>query len=189
MGRSSLQSGAKPAVLVASLALVIAGTGIDRSGSVARARARSAAGCAAAVVHYRPYKGVQAGLARLPWVAASPAVGGLVGHLFYYDGLNVWRRKRLPRLRIYSGGQSPDGRISMKILWELRRGGAFALLLHGKKLDGSGSFSQQLSSVAGSRRQFPSIVEVPTPGCWRLTLKAGKTTGRVVVLALPGKTG
>ena len=68
--------------------------------------------CALQALH-----GVQSGLARLPWIAASPTSTGLVGHLFYYDGLNVWRQRQLPGVRIYSGGQSPDGRVSMKILW------------------------------------------------------------------------
>jgi hypothetical protein len=54
------------------------------------ARAQAGASCDAARVHYRPYKGVEAGLAPLPWVAASPASAGLVGHLFYYDSLNIW---------------------------------------------------------------------------------------------------
>jgi hypothetical protein len=190
MGRSSSPPTEKaPVVLVASLALVAACSGIPRSGSVAHATVRAAPRCEATLVHYRPYKGVEPGLASLPWIAASPVPSGLVGHLFYYDRLNVWRRKRLPRLRIYSGGQSPDGRISMKIFWELRRGSASAMNVYGKKLDSSRSFSQQLSPAAGSSTQFPSIIDVPTPGCWRLTVRAGKTTGRVVFLVLPGKIG
>jgi hypothetical protein len=75
----------------------------------------------------------------------------------------------------------------MKILWELRHGGASAMRVSGKRLGGSGSFSQQLSPAASSSTQFPSIIDVPTQGCWRLTLKAGKTTGRVVFLALRGQ--
>lgn len=190
MGRSSSSRSKKaPAVLVVSLALLAAGSGLARSGSVAHATVHSAPRCESTLVHYRPYKGVDPGLASLSWIAASPTSSGLVAHLFYYDRLNVWRRNRLPRLRIYTGGQSPDGRISMKILWKLRRGGAPAMLVYGKKLNSSQSFSQQLSPAAGSSTQFPSIIDVPTPGCWRLTVKAGKTTGRVVFLALPGKTG
>jgi hypothetical protein len=144
--------------------------------------------CQATRVHYDPYKGVQAGLARLPWIAASPVSTGLVGHLFYYDGLNAWRQQQLPRVRIYSGGQSPDGRASMKILWELRHGSALILRVQGKRLDGRGSFSQELSPAGSTKFQFPSIVTVPTPGCWRLTLQAGKTTGRITMLAVSGKT-
>jgi len=188
MGRSSwLPRKTTPVVLVASLAVVAAG--MARSAGDAHATVHSAAACEATRVHYRPYKGVPAGLAPLPWIAASPTSSSLVGHLFYYDGLNVWRRKRLPRLRMYTGGQSPDGRLSMKILWELRQGGAPTMLVRGRKLGSSGSFSQQLSPAAGSTTQFPSIIDVPTPGCWRLTLKAGKTTGRVVLIAIRGTTG
>jgi hypothetical protein len=143
--------------------------------------------CQATPVHYKPYKGVQPGLAPLPWIAASPVSTGLVGHLFYYDGLNAWRQRQLPRVRIYSDGESPDGRVTMKILWELRHGRALILRIHGKRLDGRGSFSQELSPAGSTEFQFPSIVVVPTAGCWRLTLQGGKTTARVTMLAVPGK--
>ena len=144
--------------------------------------------CAATAVHYQPYRGVQPGLARLPWIAASPASTGLVGHLFYYDALNVWRQKQLHRVRMYSGGQSPDGRLSMKVLWELRHGSALVLRVQGRRLDGRGSFSEELPPAGTTRFQFPSIITVPTPGCWRLTLAAGTRTGRVTMLVVPGKT-
>jgi hypothetical protein len=135
-------------------------------------------------VHYRPYKGVQAGLEQLPWIAASPASSGLVGHLFYYDRLNVWKQERLPRVRMYRGGQSPDGRISMKILWELRRGSALMVEVRARRLDGPGAFTQRLSSTSSNSNQFPSIIDVPTAGCWRLTLTAGRATGHMAVLVL-----
>jgi hypothetical protein len=70
------------------------------------------------MVHYFPYPGAEPGLAQLPWIAASPITTGIVGHLFYYDNQNVWKQRQLARLRIYSGRQSPDGRLSMKILWD-----------------------------------------------------------------------
>jgi hypothetical protein len=172
-----------------ALALVVAWSmGAVGGTALAQAPASPLAHCDATLVHYRPYPGVQAGLGQLPWIAASPASTGLVGHLFYYDRLNVWKRKRLPRLRIYSGGQSPDGRISMKILWELRRGSAMLLGLRGTRLDGAGAFGLELSSASSNSRQFPSIVDVPALGCWRVTLKAGTATGHVTVLVLPGRT-
>jgi hypothetical protein len=111
------------------------------------------------VVHYFPDPGVEPGLAQLPWVATTPTTAGIVDHLFYYDNQNVWRQRRLPRVRIYSN-----------------------------RLDGAGSFSQQLSPTASNPRQLPSIVNVPTAGCWRLTLRAGATTGYLTVLAVPGHT-
>lgn len=152
-------------------------------GNAAHATVAAAAACDATHVHYQPYKGVQAGLSHLPWIAASPSATGLVGHLFYYDSRNVWKEKKLLRLHVYSGGQSPDGRVSMKILWELRSGsGAATLDVRGKRLNDSGSFSQTLSSVGGGR--FPSIIDVPRSGCWRLTLHTGSTRARVTALAV-----
>jgi hypothetical protein len=152
------------------------------------ARATSLKRCTSTLVHYTRYKGAPAGLAQLPWIAASPASTGLVGHLFYYDRLNAWRQKHLPGLRLYSAGQSPDGRISMKVLWESRRGTTLGLAVRGRRLDGSGSFSQQLSPTSSNPRQFPSIIDVPAPGCWRLTLTAGNATATVSALVVPGKT-
>lgn len=146
--------------------------------------ASSTALCPATLVHYQSYAGVEKGLAPIPWIAASPLSTGLVGHLFYYDGLNVWKQTRVRPFHIYTNGESPDGRVSTKILWELRHGGGPELRVQGRRLDGSGSFIQQLQ---GGGVQFPSIITVPKPGCWRLTLTTGKLTGRVTVIAVPGK--
>ena len=171
---------------VVSLLAVTAGC--TRKGGSTPPPTPSSASCAASVVHYLPYPGVEPGLAPLPWVAASPTTTGIVGHLFYYDNQNVWKQRRLPRVRIDSGGQSPDGRLSMKILCQTQRSGGVLLHMRGDRLDAAGSFSQQLSPTASNARQFPSIVNVPTAGCWRLTLVAGTTTGHVTVIAVPGRT-
>jgi hypothetical protein len=178
-------------LLVTVVSLLAATAGCTRKSASSRSTpptTPSSAACAASVVHYLPNPGVERGLARLPWVAASPTTTGIVGHLFYYDNQNVWKRGQLPRVRIYSRGQSPDGRLSMKILWQTQRSGGVLLHLQGDRLDAAGSFSQQLSPTASNARQFPSIVNVPTSGCWRLTLTAGTTTGHVTVIAVPGRT-
>lgn len=105
-------------------------------------------------MHYHPYRGVQASLVQLPWITASPLSAELVGHLFYYDRRNTWERERLSPLRMYSGGVSPDGRLSMKILWELRRGSAPPLLdVHATRIDGPGSSFQQ-TGLDGSRPSY-----------------------------------
>lgn len=143
--------------------------------------------CGSTIVRYRRDPRADAGLAKLPWIVGSPASTGLVGYLFYYDGLNEWKQRRLPGLRLYSSGESPDGRISMKILWELRRGSALALRVRGQRIGGSGSFSQQLPPTRSNGRQFPSIISVPAPGCWRLTLTTGRTAATVTALVLAGK--
>ena len=135
-----------------------------------------------------PYQGVQTGLEQLPWIVAAPQSAEVVGHLFYYDHRNAWLEERLSPLHMYSGGESPDGRLSMKILWEVRRGTAPPVLdVLATRIDGPGSSHQQLPSTSSDPSQFPSIIDIATPGCWRLTLKAGSTTGHVVVDVVRGK--
>jgi hypothetical protein len=173
-----------------ALALVLVYLVADGGGGAAVARSAVAASsrCDATLVHYKPYAGIQAGLAPYPWIASSPSSAGLVGHLFYYTAVKAWMRARAPGLQIYSGGQTPNGRASMKILWELLDGKqALMLNLRGKRLDGSGSFAQSFSPAGPTPTgptQFPSIIDVPKPGCWRLTLTAGKAVTRVTVLAV-----
>lgn len=183
MGASRFRQGRRIAVAASAVSLVFGGW-LGAGRSPAAADAVSTARCAATRVHYRPYEGVQNGLAPIPWIAALPSSTGLVGHLFYYDGFSVWKQKELALLRIYTGGQSPDGRVSMKILWELRHGSAPGLRIEGRRLDGTGSFTQRLD---GGGVQFPSIVNVPSAGCWRLTLTAGKVSAKVIAIAVPGK--
>ena len=180
------------AVVVAPVVILASCSGNGGGHPAASGIASSTEDSAATTVHYGPDEGAQAGLAQLPWIAASPSSTGVVGHLFYYDRSNVWKMDRLPRLRMYSGGQSPDGRVSMKILWELLGRGTSPppmLDVQAKRLDGSGSFSQKLPSTSSDAEQFPSIIDVPVPGCWRLTLKAGTTAGHVTILVVPGKLG
>ena len=179
------------AVVVAPVVVLASCSGNGGGRPPAGGIASSTEDCAATTVHYGPNEGAQAGLAQLPWIAASPSSTGVVGHLFYYDRSNVWKMERLLRLRMYSGGQSPDGRVNMKILRELLDRGASPpiLDLQAKRLDGSGSFSQELPSTSSDAQQFPSIIDVPEPGCWRLTLKAGTTAGHVTIVVVPGKLG
>lgn len=142
--------------------------------------------CDATPVQYAPYEGWQRNLGNLPWIAASPSSSGLLGHLFYWGG-TTWGEKhqKLHKLCIYTRGQAPGGRLRMKILWELRSGSAWTLSVRGTRLDAPGRFAQ---SFEGGR-SFPSIVVVPTAGCWSLTVKAGKATGHVTVLAVsPAKS-
>ena len=167
---------------------LLLGSCSGNDGSNTAAHSNVARSCPATTVHYRPYQGVSADLAQLPWITASPLSAELVGHLFYYDRRNDWERERLSPLRMYSGGESPDGRLNMKILWELRRGGAPLLLdVLARRIDGPGSSFQQLPSTSSDASQFPSIIDIPTPGCWRLTLKAAATTGHIVIDVVPGK--
>jgi hypothetical protein len=141
----------------------------------------------ATTVHYVPDGGGDAALSQLPWIMAPPHAG-LLGHLFYYDSRNAWKMAGLTSLHMFSGGESPDGRVSMKILWEMRHGTPSAVLkVQATKLNGPGSSFQEFESTSSDASQFPSIIDLPTPGCWRLNLKAGATMGHVVVDVVPGR--
>jgi hypothetical protein len=69
----------------------------------------------------------------------------------------------------------------MKILWR-----TFAhlrtrwLIVSGRRLDGDGSFTQ---GFLGSG-YFPSIINVPAAGCWRLDVHAGSGRWTLTFLAL-----
>lgn len=184
-------SAGSPCLLLVAVAMAssfLFGSCSGNGESNTAAQSNEASQCEATTVHYYPYRGIQAGLAQIPWITASPSPDTLVGHLFYYDSRNAWNRERLPALHMYSGGESPDGRLSMKVLWELRSRSAPPLLdVLATRIDEPGSSFQRLPSTSSDASQFPSIIDIPTPGCWRLTLKAGATTGHIVIDVVPGR--
>jgi hypothetical protein len=165
--------------------LVAGGRGVQAAAVPSAVLASSR--CQTTRVHYTPHAGSEAGLAPYPWITASPA-SAIVGHLFYYTAVKAWLRARAPGLQIYAGGQTPNGRASMKVLWDFPRVKTpLPVRLRGKRLDGAGSFVETWSPAGRTRTgptQYPSIVDVPAPGCWRLTLTTSTTVGSVTVLAV-----
>ena len=100
-------------------------------------------------------------------------------HLFYYGAQNPWAAHHSVDWRIYTGGKSPDKRVNMKVLWTAVPpvSDAPSLSVRGVRIGRPGSFVQVLAVG-------PSILKIPRPGCWRLTLKAGGTTSHLTVLAV-----
>jgi hypothetical protein len=104
-----------------------------------------------------------------------------VGHLFYYAG-SAWAASKVLDLRIYAGGSDGHGK-HMKVLWRPRvRGAGTSLRIVGARLDDSGSFVEHWTAVGGGL--FPSIVRVPSAGCWLLTLQTGRLTATITASAL-----
>jgi hypothetical protein len=132
------------------------------------------------VVHYTRRAGTEPSLGTLPWVAVDPPSSQIIGHLFYYAVPGVpWRSQRTKGLRIYPHGVVPgSGGASTKILWidhsSRARG---TLTVDAERLDASGQFHQSFAELG------PSIIDVPSSGCWRLTLHTRTTTGAVTLLA------
>jgi hypothetical protein len=150
--------------------------------------------CFPAVVHYTHYPGTGRGLGTLPWIAGEPASQRLVGLLWYWP--EAWRASRVTQARIYIGGVSPgpQGSPSMKILWVFLAPGAKRdleagkVVIKGQRLDGPGKSWQQFTAIGytgqGGAPSYASIVNLPTPGCWQLSLTAGGLHATATLQAL-----
>lgn len=116
----------------------------------------------------------------LPWVATTS--GDVTGSLFYYHS-PVFSH-RMARAVVGVGGRAGGG-VATKILWWVRGRGASRLTVTGHRLDSSGSFQQTIAGHSlGRSTFFPSIITVPTIGCWRLDLQAGSAAGSLTIRAV-----
>jgi hypothetical protein len=88
---------------------------------------------------------------------------------------------------IFTGGR--------KILWvpEVPEAVGLSLTVIGLRLDAVGVFRQQFPVAYATSPPlgpvFPSIVDVPAPGCWLLTLRGARTAGIAVVRAVAPAAG
>ncbi len=135
--------------------------------------------CQTSHVRYTPYTGPDAtGLASIPWIQSAD--GTFVGHLFYYGSV-PWAKERRLGARIYTTVRPHP--FNPKVLWTWvpeRRGYTRTLTIAGRRLDAPGSFTARYPGF----RDYPSYVEVPHSGCWRVTVSTGGRSGRFVFSAL-----
>jgi hypothetical protein len=125
-------------------------------------------GCPATTVHYSTSP---------PWVQS----GAITGRVFAYGGRTLMdgRVNGSDGLVLYTHGRTLSG--TTKILWIVRKGYGATLTLRATRLDGEGAFTQRFAHRGG---QFPSIVDLPGPGCWRLSLRTGNARASFVVRAV-----
>jgi hypothetical protein len=129
--------------------------------------------CPATSVHY------QATQVGTPWARSAK----FTANLFYYTGATLMdaRVNQSDSAVIYTGGRTPGG--TTKILWTVSaRGARTSLELKARRLDGSGAFTQRFSNAGPG--QFPSILDIPQAGCWRLEVRTGKVRAVFVVKAI-----
>jgi hypothetical protein len=115
-------------------------------------------------------------------VAGSPRASGLLGYLFGGEVVDG-------RFAVYTGGLDPGTRTSEKILWIVpkRKRVGPRLVISGRK-DGATAVTYRRRLAEASSEQtpghlYPSILDLPVPGCWKLTLRTAKISATVSVLA------
>src|SRR3954469_23984613 len=150
--------------------------------------AAAATRCSPPVVHRTPYPGHGKGLEGIPWIAGQPSDTGLVALLWYWP--TNWPHVR--HARIFTGGVAPAG-YNVKVMWVFVDPSAKAragteLRVDGRRMDGPGRFHDSVGGVgyegSGGAPSYASIIDVPKPGCWRLTLSTGSVRGSVDVRAV-----
>jgi hypothetical protein len=147
--------------------------------------------CMPAKVQRSGYPG-PVGIGGTPWIGGSPG-SGLIGVLAYWPP--DWQSRRA---RIYAGGVAPgpDG-ISMKTFWAFVGPAAKdlagpELVVRARRMDGPGTWHDSFAAISYAGQDgvpsYASIIALPKPGCWRLTLTTGKLKGTVDMLAVPART-
>ncbi len=79
---------------------------------------------------------------------------------------------------LYPHGMMPHG-VSTKILWEINNPHAVVLgllTIDGRNLAGGDTMHQLVPRAVGPT-DYPSIVNIPTPGCWQLRVQIASLTG------------
>lgn len=120
-------------------------------------------------------------LDQIPVVKSQPD-GKFLGVLFY---ARLFGLRAGDRARIKTPSASADE--NAKILWQGPTGKT--LRVSGRRLDGVRTFTLTFpattaaggGALKGTRSEFPSIINLPTTGCWRLDLRVGNTREYVVI--------
>jgi hypothetical protein len=137
---------------------------------------RPAAYCHPSPVHREAAPGSSLSV---PYVRARGAQ--IHGFLFYFGIAELASETEAV---LYTKGQAPGG-AATKILWTVPAiGEAQPLQIVGKRRFGPGRFSMRIGPALGTPPiagtvQYPSIVHVPQPGCWRVTLRSGSLLGQL----------
>jgi hypothetical protein len=176
--------------LVPALGVVVAASAAP-SATPAETASSTYTGCPAALVHH----GRHARFAGGRYVRLKPRSTPLIGHLFGGEEVDG-------RLAVYAGGENPVRHTSEKVLWiaglhshigpRLRIIGRRMRVLPVGLVPTSDRFRDSFGSAGSDQIPnvlFPSVIDVPRGGCWRLTLRTGRVRGRLYVIALGNEKG
>jgi hypothetical protein len=117
-------------------------------------------------------------LRSIPWLKAIPGSAGITAHLFYAS------RVTGKAAMMHTHGRNPGGRTT-KVLWLIDNpADDNSITIDGKNLTGLGKTHQVFPGAGGGipgYDDFPSIVEVPTAGCWRFQVTGGDARAAVTI--------
>ena len=162
-------------IMCALMLVLLAGTSSVPAQAAAR-QASSTTACASSRIQVA--QAPTASLQGIPWLAASPHSSGISGYFFF-----IRPGAKAADATLHTGGKMPNG-DSTKVLWIVGNEGAgSSLIVDGQNLTGPGRSHQSFPVAGGGLpgANFPSILMVPTPGCWRFLLRSGTARGTVVL--------
>lgn len=111
------------------------------------------------------------------WMPTTPRSNGIAAVRF------VSTLPGADRAVVYAGGLAPEGWSTKFLWWSPQPAGGVAL--DGWRLDGLGTFRQSFPAAASDDGTvYPSIVEIPTAGCWAVRVTIGPRTGLAVFNAV-----
>ena len=114
----------------------------------------------------------------LPWMKAEPTSSGIIAYLFFVRPEFATTHTYGP---LHTGGGYPDGR-STKILWyTVNPHASNDLELTGMHLSTDHATFRRSIPMASPAGDYPSIVTIPTPGCWQVQLQSGTVNAAVTV--------
>lgn len=121
------------------------------------------------------YQGGQGTLLAVPWIEAQPVSSGIRGYLFYAQSATT---KSGTYRFLHTGGNYPDGSTT-KILWIVDHPHASGpLQIDGTNLSHPGKTFHQTIDGEG---EIPSIVVIPSTGCWHLQISSGSAKGSIIL--------
>jgi hypothetical protein len=158
---------------LAVLTLVFIALGAATSEIAARGDPAQASSCNATLVRYEWNKDAGGS----PWITVGPTRARLEGWLYSYHAYVADERVNQSERVVVRAG------VEEKIVWFSRKWGGRWLTLSGRRIDGTGSFSQRFRAAYGSGA-YPSGLKIPETGCWRLTLRTEGWARQIVVEAI-----
>ena len=114
-------------------------------------------GCGSTQVFSGPGPDASSGLAANPWAWATPKIAGIIAYFWYAP----------PDLLLAHGPSDHT-----KILWLSGSQQAPVITIHAHPL-GASSPAVEFSFPASASGGYPSLIDLPSPGCWRLEVTVG----------------